>query len=500
MRIDGPVRHVAWPLLALVCACSGRPVAGCFSVPAVTAVRVTPRAGSESLISGGHIQGSNLSPTNGFTDLALIQTAPAPGNSVDIAIASPAPFRWVKYYGPPGSHGVVAEVVFMDGTARLSGQPFGTVATTGHDSPAAFDGNPSTYYQGALPDDQYVGLDFGAGHEATKVVASPEGGRFSTSQTVTLTTATPATVKFTIDGSDPRAGGAIYKGPISISSSTVLKAVAQQDCTVEGPLLQAVFYVGPPSKSVQASESIGNSLSATIQDFYPVLAANGGIQLSFNYCFSAGASTPDLWAATGCDAGDTNLKQTLRTKSFDHLTLQPFAFKPCTPGASGGDAQYVNDFYQLAKGVNPDVQLWIFQQWPQPSTSDWSQVDCLSSGSVGVTPPWVPPSASTDWESAELNQLAYHEAVRAAMVPLVGAGKKPLVLPAGLALRNLKHAIEGGTIPGLSNFYTATFGNNGTDLHLAPAGRYFVSLVWYGALFQRDPSGLASACWSLPNL
>jgi hypothetical protein len=54
----------------------------------------------------------------------------------------------------------------------------------------------------------------------------------------------------------------------------------------------------------------------------------------------------------------------------------------------------------------------------------------------------------------------------------------------------LKQAIEGGQIPGISDFFATLFQAGGEDIHMTAAGAYFISLVFYGCMFQASPEGL----------
>ena len=69
-----------------------------------------------------------------------------------------------------------------------------------------------------------------------------------------------------------------------------------------------------------------------------------------------------------------------RTRSFDHLSMQPFPNQPCqpTPSADGNDSDsgYVAQAWGDALAQNPAVQLWVYQQWPAPADF----VNCMSGG------------------------------------------------------------------------------------------------------------------------
>jgi hypothetical protein len=66
-------------------------------------------------------------------------------------------------------------------------------------------------------------------------------------------------------------------------------------------------------------------------------------------------------------------------------------------------------------------------------------------------------------------------------------GKRTEVIPGGLALLNLKKAIESGKVPGQPNFYSAIFSDG---LHLTESGRQFISMVIFSSLYNHSPVGL----------
>jgi hypothetical protein len=77
---------------------------------------------------------------------------------------------------------------------------------------------------------------------AASPVISPDGGSFSTSQTVTLSSATPsASIFYTLDGSTPTPASTENTGPLTISTDTTIKAIASAPGYLQSSLSSAVF-------------------------------------------------------------------------------------------------------------------------------------------------------------------------------------------------------------------------------------------------------------------
>jgi hypothetical protein len=410
----------------------------CGTLPTVNRARLLGAPDRSRLLVGGKIRGSNTSATNDFVDLFTIGAAPAEGQWLDVTFSNATPYRYVKYYAPPESYGVLAELELYQGAERLQGKAFGTAGSRGNSGNTfdkALDANPMTYFEAPLANDNYVGLDL---------------------------------------ESDPSGPCHLDEAPTHDRAPAPVAAPAD---------------VGR-SRRAQSSVHIGNSLTDTIVDHLDVAARAGGIQLDFHRYTIPGAGTDWLWAHPTGGFGETDIQQSLRSRGFDHISLQPFPNGPCTPSGAGSESDFVNRFYALAKATNPQVVLWIYQQWPSPV--DWK--DCFSAGSPWVQAPWTPPLANPPtWEDAVNNQLAFQEAVRAAVAALNPDHKAIYIVPAGLSLRDLKRQVEAGQVPGMAEFFTSIFDQNGTDLHLTEPGRYFVTLVFYACMFQKSPQGIEYA-------
>jgi Fn3 associated len=478
-------------------------VDGCWQLPAVNRVRLFPVAGKADALKDGKIVGSFASATNNFEDIALVTQAPAEGEWLELTFYNDRAYRFVKYYGPPGSHGVVAEVELYEDDVRLTGKGFGTAGEGGslvNGFALALDGDESTGFEGPLPSDNYVGLDLGAEHTLAAPSFTPSGGAVIVGTSITLEAEPDTTLSYTTDGSDPRGGGTPYTGPIVLPvGTTLLKAAASKDCALDSTVTQAAYSVvtsldpGAPTvqSSTQSSLHIGNSLTDTIVDRLETLASDGGIALDFNRYTIPGSGTWMYDTNPTGGFGVANVQETMRSRPFDHVSMQPYPNGPCQPLAStsgeefgpDSDSGFLNQAWTDAQTQNPKVQFWVYQQWPAPV----DYVDCMTGG--GWTRGEWSPTAPQSWEDGVATGLIYQEVVRGELARLNPAAPAPYIIPGGLALVALKHAIEAGQVPGMSDFFGTMFEAGGTDIHMTTPGAYYITLVFYACMFQRTPEG-----------
>jgi hypothetical protein len=114
------------------------------------------------------------------------------------------------------------------------------------------------------------------------------------------------------------------------------------------------------------------------------------------------------------------------------------------------------------------------------------------------------PAIATSWEEGVSLMTQFNEAVRTGLITAHPARPAPYIVPAGMGLVNLKHTVEAGALPGIpattDAFWTLVFNEGfGTDDHLTSDGRYFVTLVFYAAMFQQSPAGLQHANTTLTD-
>ena len=75
---------------------------------------------------------------------------------------------------------------------------------------------------------------------------SPAPGTYSSAQSVTLSSAsTGASIRYTTDGSTPTATtGTLYSGPVTISATTTLRAIAYQSGLTNSPVTSGTYTIG----------------------------------------------------------------------------------------------------------------------------------------------------------------------------------------------------------------------------------------------------------------
>jgi hypothetical protein len=115
---------------------------------------------------------------------------------------------------------------------------------------------------------------------------SVASGTYTSTQAVTITNSTPdATIYYTTDGTTPDTSSTVYSGPIIVSSTETLKAIATASGYVASAVATAAYTIppdftltiNPPSISVQSGQS--GTATITVQD-------NGGFNSNVSFACS----------------------------------------------------------------------------------------------------------------------------------------------------------------------------------------------------------------------
>jgi Chitobiase/beta-hexosaminidase C-terminal domain len=103
-----------------------------------------------------------------------------------------------------------------------------------------------------------------AEQQAPAPVISPSGGTYSGAQQVTMTdTVSGATIYCTTDGSTPTASSTKYTGPITVSSSTAINAIATFSGLTNSNVATASYTIQPSGTEIDYGSGFGGAVGLT---------------------------------------------------------------------------------------------------------------------------------------------------------------------------------------------------------------------------------------------
>jgi hypothetical protein len=215
----------------------------------VDKIRFYPRQYHGDRMVGGVFEGTNGDPNTGtYTTLYTIgSTPPDAWTEVTVSLGS---YRYLRYRSPSNGFCNVAEVEFYRNGVKLIGSGFGTSGSysgTSSDAyTAALDGNTGTFFDCSTASGAYVGIDTGASQPQVEMPAfSPGAGTYSSTQSVTISSSTNgASIRYTTDGSTPTSSsGTVYSGPVTVSSTSTLKAIAYKSGMTDSAVATAAYTI-----------------------------------------------------------------------------------------------------------------------------------------------------------------------------------------------------------------------------------------------------------------
>jgi hypothetical protein len=445
-------------------------------------VRFFPAPHREKAMVGAKFTGSNVSSTDGFKILGEITAAPKDGEWNDLSLPNTAPYRWIRYEAPPGSHGNIAELELYAGQQKITGRGFGTIGSVapGGAWNAVFDGKTETWFNSDSANDVYVGLDLGDLASTARPTIQPPPGDYPGPQQVTLKCATPgAFIRYSVDGVTPGPdSGIAYKVPIPINANTTLVAVAFMEGLASSAPADGTYLIGPPTKPTINSFHIGNSLTGNTQRFPQYVRTAGGMN-HYKSFLIGGALTVKLWnAKEGIDKERWQQTVSSLTLPLDHLTLQPRDFNVAE------EAEYALKFIDLIREKSPGVQPWLYAEWVEKARQ--RPTDKGEFPSSEMTKLWP----AMTWEESMSAMLLYNEEVQHQIAAKDHAGKRVRIIPSDIALGWARNMIDQGKLPGIApgeaSFYSTLFAD---QVHVNPNGSYLVDLTWYAAIYRESPEG-----------
>ena len=96
----------------------------------------------------------------------------------------------------------------------------------------------------------------------TAPVFSPASGSYTTAQSVTISASAGATIYYTTNGTAPTTSSAVYSGPITVSSSETLEAIAAETGYANSAVATATYTITPTLSAPTFSVAAGTYTSA----------------------------------------------------------------------------------------------------------------------------------------------------------------------------------------------------------------------------------------------
>jgi hypothetical protein len=121
-----------------------------------------------------------------------------------------------------------------------------TTASTVYSGPIAVSGSETLYAIAAaatgLANSAVASATYTIGLQTAMPFFSPAAGTYSTAQTVVIASTTPsATIYYTTNGTTPTINSTVYSGPVTVSSTQTLTAIALASGYVQSPVASAAY-------------------------------------------------------------------------------------------------------------------------------------------------------------------------------------------------------------------------------------------------------------------
>ncbi|MFI7120004.1 chitobiase/beta-hexosaminidase C-terminal domain-containing protein [Amycolatopsis sp. NPDC049868] len=130
----------------------------------------------------------------------------------------------------------------------------------------------------------------GSGTTVASPTFDPPGGSYPSARSVTLSSATAgASIRYTVDGSVPTASSTPYTGPITVSSSSTISAIALKAGSANSPVASASYTIGSTQATCPAQAEVPD-FGPNVRIFDPGMSA-ASIQSRLDADFNAQKDT-----------------------------------------------------------------------------------------------------------------------------------------------------------------------------------------------------------------
>jgi hypothetical protein len=161
---------------------------------------------------------------------------------------------------------------------------------------------------------------------------SPVAGTYTSAQTVTISDATSgATIYYTTNGTTPTTSSTVYSGPITVSSTQTVKAIAVTSSLGTSSASSAVYTITPPAATPTFSVAAGtyaSSQTVTISD------ATSGAAIYYTTNGTAPTTSSTLYSGPVTISASSTLKAIATASGYSSSAVASAAYTITPPTAA----------------------------------------------------------------------------------------------------------------------------------------------------------------------
>ncbi|MFB3815423.1 MAG: chitobiase/beta-hexosaminidase C-terminal domain-containing protein [Terriglobales bacterium] len=196
---------------------------------------------------------------------------------------------------------------------------------------------------------------------------SPLPGTYTTPKTVTLADATPGvTIYYTTDGSTPTTSSTVYTGPVTVSTTTTIKAIAAGNGYAASSMAIGLYKIVAATPTFSPSPGVYTSAqSVTLADATP------GVTIYYTTNGSTPTTSSTVYSGPIAVSSSTTIKAIAAGNGYGASTMATgvYTIKAATPTFSPSPGTYTGAQTVTLACASPGVTIYYTTNGSTPTTS-----------------------------------------------------------------------------------------------------------------------------------